>query len=103
MPGSAIARGDGLDAVIQHGLSYRAEFLVWVAPNVGMATLTLHADGAGLGHCSSPRLRPGKTATVTCLVRTDTDATEVAVTTDVVVQTSNFGTFSRTFTHALTG
>jgi hypothetical protein len=103
VPGSAIARGDGLDAVMQHGQSYRAEFLVWVAPNAGQATLTLHTAGAKLSHCSSQRLRPGTTSAVTCLVRTDTDATVSAVSTDVVVQTSNFGTFSRTFTHGLSG
>jgi hypothetical protein len=103
VPGSAIARGDGLDAVMAHGHAYRAEFLVWVAPNVGKATLALHATGAKLSHCSSPRLRPGTTSAVICLVRTDTDATKSAVSTDVVVQTSNFGTLSRTFTHALSG
>lgn len=103
VPGSAIARGDGLDAVMRRGRTYRAEFLVWVAPNVGSATLVLDADGAGLTHCTSPRLRPGTTSAVMCLVRTDADAGKSAVSTDVVVQTSNFGAFSRTFTHALTG
>ncbi len=103
MPGSAIAGSDGLDAVVRHGQTYRAEFLVWVAPNAGSATLALHADGAGLSHCTNPRLRPGTTSAVMCLVRTDTDAGERNVSTDVVVQTSNLGMFSRTFRHALTG
>ena len=103
VPGSAIARSDGLDLVMRRGQTYRAEFLVWVAANVGSATLTLHADGAGLSHCTTPRLRPGKTSAVMCLVRAAPGAGERAVSTDVVVRTSNFGTFSRTFTHALTG
>jgi hypothetical protein len=103
VPGSAIARGDGLDAVMRRGQTYRAEFLVWIAPNAGSATLVLRADGAGLSHCTSPRLRLGTTSAVMCLVQTDTDASVIAVDTDVVVQTSNFGTFSQTFTHALTG
>jgi hypothetical protein len=103
VPGSAIARGDGLDAVMQRGQTYRSKFVVWVAPNVEGATLALHVDGAGLSHCTSQRLRPGTTSAVTCLVQTDTDASQTAVSTEVVVQTSNLGTFSRTFTHALTG
>jgi hypothetical protein len=103
VPGSAIARGDGLDAVMRRGQTYRAEFVVWVAPNVGSATLDLSAEGAGLSHCTSPRLRPGTTSAVMCLVQTGTEPSESAASTDVVVQTSNLGTFSRTFTHALTG
>ena len=102
VPGSAIARGDGLAAVMRRGQTYRAEFLVWVAPNVGTATLVLQADGAGLSHCTAPRLRPGTTSAVMCLVRTDAAASESTVSTDVVVHTSNFGTFSHTFTHPLT-
>jgi hypothetical protein len=100
VPGSAVAVSDGIDQPLQGDHSYRAAFLVWVAPNVGKATLVLRADGAKLSKCTSMRLRPGATSAVTCLVRGDTAGSQVAI--DAVVQTSNLGTFSRTFSHAFT-
>lgn len=100
LPGSSIGGNDGIDGALNRGHTYRADVLVWVAPNAGSATLALHADGAALTKCVAARLRPGKTSAVMCLVRADPHA-NASVSIEVVVQTSDLGTFARTFTHAL--
>ena len=100
IPGASIAANDGIDQAMQRDRNYPTEFLVWVAPNAGKATLSLHAEGAVIRRCTSKRLRPATTSAVTCLVRGTAKTGHVSI--DVVVRTRNFGTFSRTFVHELT-
>jgi hypothetical protein len=100
VPGTAITPSDGLASVLHRGEPYRAEFVIWVAPNAGKATLSLQAIGVTLSSCTSEHVRAGSTSRIMCLARgrTNTNASF-----DVVVRTSDLGTYSRTFVHALTG
>jgi hypothetical protein len=100
VPGASIAADDEVDQSLQSGHAYRGAFAVWVAPNAGRATMVLKAHGANLSSCSSMRLRPGTTSAVMCLVRGNTNGNRISI--DAVVQTANLGTFTRTFSHALT-
>jgi hypothetical protein len=100
VPGASIARADGVDATIERGHAYRAEFLIWVAPNARKATLVVQSHGAVLNSCMSAHVRPGTTSAVLCLVRAGAKTSGNRASIDVVVRT-NLGTVSRTFAHVL--
>ena len=103
VPGASIADGDHLPSKLDLHHSYRAVFVVWVAPNARRPSLKIHANGGPLRRCSVLKLQPGTDSFLTCEVTPDSarqGATNLTIT--LVARTSNLGTYSRSFRHSVT-
>jgi hypothetical protein len=103
VPGAAITGDDHLPPKLDGSHTYRATFLIWVAPNARHPTLKVDAAGGVVRHCSVSKLQPGADSYLTCQVRPDPKhqvATNLTIT--VVVRTSNLGTYSRSYRHQIT-
>jgi hypothetical protein len=103
VPGASIAAGDHVEYTVDRGHSYRAVFLVWVAPNALKATFKVRADGGVVNHCSSVELRSGAVTSIRCQFRPSAKKSSRAggITITAVVRTRNFGSYSRTYRHQL--
>jgi hypothetical protein len=102
VPGASIADDDHLPTTLGDHHSYRAVFGVWVAPNAQRPRLKIRSDGWVVRRCAPLKLQPGTDSFVTCeVVRSSSrQASNLAIT--LVVRTSNLGTYSRSFLHAVT-
>jgi hypothetical protein len=102
VPGASIAPGDHVTDKVQPGRTYRTVFSVWVASNARKARVRVRAEGGAVSRCSSRHPRSGAVSYVTCEVRPKAKTVGPKdVTVTVVVRTSNFGSFSRTFRHEI--
>jgi hypothetical protein len=99
VPGESIAMTDGIGKVVHGSSRYRAIFQVWVAPNVRHGTVRVVAVGASIKGCSTKKLQPRVDNYVDC--RLQPAGGQPSITVTLTASSSNFGTVSRSFAHAV--
>jgi len=104
VPGVSIVPDDNLPKVLDRGHTYRATFLIWVAPNASHATVNTQVATGTVRGCSSSKLKPGSDVAFTCVVRPDSKHLAARnMTIDVTVSTTNLGQYTRSYGHGITG